>query len=77
MWKGIMGWILFYLFLLCKQSLGTKSDTVLCPVSEYTDDQEKTVKEFFECPRAEGNHFSYLNVRPISLISMFHTSRYF
>ena len=35
-----------------------KPDTVLCPLSEYIDDNDETVREFFECPGMEDppNH---------------------
>ncbi len=30
------------------------TEAVLCPISEYIDDLDKTVTEFFECPGSEG-----------------------
>lgn len=54
--------IVFCLMLSAsRSSTASKSDTVLCPVSEYIDDQDKTVTEFFECPGAEGDVFLCFN----------------
>lgn len=33
--------------------LGYNPDAVLCPVSEYIDEDSQTVQEFFECPGPE------------------------
>ncbi len=31
----------------------SRPDATLCPLSEYIDDNEETVREFFECPGME------------------------
>ena len=44
---------------MCLASItSSRPDTVLCPLSEYIDDNDETVREFFECPGLEDppNH---------------------
>lgn len=74
---GHLRLIVFCLMLSAsRSSTATKSDTVLCPVSEYIDDQDKTVTEFFECPGADGKKFKinweiYCQLQMISLLATF------
>ncbi len=32
---------------------GYNPDAVLCPLNEYIDDEDQTVREYFECPGPE------------------------
>ena len=49
-------WPLFWPLLwplLTGATLAYNPDAVLCPLTEYIDDEDETVREYFECPSPE------------------------
>ena len=50
---GFSGLIYLLSFLwpfVSQSALAYNSDAVLCPLNEYIDDEDQTVKEYYECP---------------------------
>ncbi len=45
--------LFLFLLLLSPPASSSRPDASLCPLSEYIDDNEETVREFFECPGLE------------------------
>ncbi len=46
----------FIMAVLTKFVESYNPDAVLCPLSEYIDDEDETVREYFECPGPEDPH---------------------